>query len=188
MGWMQTGRACMAAVRALPPLHRQAVPCSQLTLPTHAPILPRRAWDYAKPLLLAPAMNTFMWDSPFTAQHLAVVTQLGATVSCGCCSAAHVAAGGCLVSGQVIKPALASEDQDVVSSEAVCAAARPCANPHPTPPHPTHAPQVIPPVSKRLACGDIGTGGMAAPEDIAAACRAALATAGLLPEAQPATN
>ncbi|PRW44355.1 G8 domain-containing [Chlorella sorokiniana] len=78
-----------------------------------------RAWDFGKPLLLAPAMNTFMWDSPFTAQHLAAVTALGATV--------------------------------------------------------------VPPVSKRLACGDVGTGGMAAPEDIAAACRAALAAAGLLP-------
>ena len=48
------------------------------------------------------------------------------------------------------------------------------------PGHRPLAPQVVPPVSKRLACGDVGTGGMAAPEDIAAACRAALAAAGLL--------
>lgn len=86
-----------------------------------------RAWDFSKPLLLAPAMNTFMWDSPFTAQHLAAVTGLGATV--------------------------------------------------------------VPPVSKRLACGDVGTGGMAAPEDIAAACRDALVAAGLLPAGlQPAAE
>lgn len=27
-----------------------------------------RAWDWARPLLVAPAMNTAMWDHPFTAQ------------------------------------------------------------------------------------------------------------------------
>ena len=29
-------------------------------------------------------MNTFMWDSPFTARHLAACRDLGALVSCGC--------------------------------------------------------------------------------------------------------
>jgi len=29
-----------------------------------------RAWDFNKPLILAPAMNTFMWDSPITLRHL----------------------------------------------------------------------------------------------------------------------
>jgi phosphopantothenoylcysteine decarboxylase len=29
-----------------------------------------RAWDFAKPVILAPAMNTFMWDSPVTLRHL----------------------------------------------------------------------------------------------------------------------
>jgi phosphopantothenoylcysteine decarboxylase len=28
-----------------------------------------RAWDFAKPLVLAPAMNTRMWDSPVTRRH-----------------------------------------------------------------------------------------------------------------------
>lgn len=69
-------------------------------------------------LQVAPAMNTFMWDSPFTARHLTCCQELGVTV--------------------------------------------------------------IPPVSKRLACGDVGSGGMASPEDISAACRAALMAAGLL--------
>lgn len=54
---------------------------------------------------VAPAMNTFMWDSPFTAEHLARLTKLGV--------------------------------------------------------------RVIPPVSKALACGDIGAGAMASPADIA---------------------
>jgi phosphopantothenoylcysteine decarboxylase len=29
-----------------------------------------RAWDPAKPVLLAPAMNTLMWQHPFTRRHL----------------------------------------------------------------------------------------------------------------------
>eukprot|EP00742_Colponemidia_sp_Colp-10_P009908 GILJ01010843.1.p1 GENE.GILJ01010843.1~~GILJ01010843.1.p1 ORF type:complete len:192 (+),score=14.34 GILJ01010843.1:22-597(+) len=39
-----------------------------------------RAWDPAKPLLVAPAMNTYMWDHPFTAKHLAILRELGAHV------------------------------------------------------------------------------------------------------------
>ncbi|KXZ53881.1 hypothetical protein GPECTOR_6g799 [Gonium pectorale] len=81
-----------------------------------------RAWDFRKPLLLAPAMNTAMWASPFTARHLETLQQVGA------------AAGGAPGGGV----------------------------------------RVIPPVSKRLACGDEGTGAMASPEDIAIACRAAV--------------
>lgn len=29
-----------------------------------------RAWDPRKPIVVAPAMNTFMWNSPFTEKHL----------------------------------------------------------------------------------------------------------------------
>src|SRR5919112_1435668 len=29
-----------------------------------------RAWDFGKPVVLAPAMNTLMWDSPLTRRHL----------------------------------------------------------------------------------------------------------------------
>jgi phosphopantothenoylcysteine decarboxylase len=29
-----------------------------------------RAWDFAKPVILAPAMNTFMWESAVTLRHL----------------------------------------------------------------------------------------------------------------------
>jgi phosphopantothenoylcysteine decarboxylase len=29
-----------------------------------------RAWDFARPVILAPAMNTLMWDSPVTRRHL----------------------------------------------------------------------------------------------------------------------
>ena len=36
-----------------------------------------RAWDYSKPVFIAPAMNTFMWDNPFTQKHLDQVKDLG---------------------------------------------------------------------------------------------------------------
>jgi len=36
-----------------------------------------RAWDYSKPLFVAPAMNTLMWNNPFTKRHLQTVNQLG---------------------------------------------------------------------------------------------------------------
>ncbi|KAJ3078552.1 hypothetical protein HDU99_000525 [Rhizoclosmatium hyalinum] len=59
-----------------------------------------RAWDVSKPVLLAPAMNTHMWNHPFTSKHLAIV------------------------------------ESDLVY-------------------------KVIPPISKLLACGDLGMGAMA---------------------------
>ncbi|KAL5227339.1 hypothetical protein ABZP36_015604 [Zizania latifolia] len=63
-----------------------------------------RAWDYSKPVYVAPAMNTFMWDNPFTRCHLDAVGELGMSL--------------------------------------------------------------IPPVTKRLACGDYGNGAMAEPSEI----------------------
>jgi phosphopantothenoylcysteine decarboxylase len=33
-----------------------------------------RAWDSARPIVLAPAMNTLMWEHPATARHLAQIT------------------------------------------------------------------------------------------------------------------
>jgi phosphopantothenoylcysteine decarboxylase len=41
-----------------------------------------RAWDTSKPAILAPAMNTFMWQHPFTKRHLRAI---GAD-----CGASHV--------------------------------------------------------------------------------------------------
>ncbi|KAJ3208345.1 hypothetical protein HDU82_002583 [Entophlyctis luteolus] len=40
-----------------------------------------RAWDFSKPVLVAPAMNTHMWNHPFTNKHLKVAQEdLGYTV------------------------------------------------------------------------------------------------------------
>jgi len=38
-----------------------------------------RAWDRTRPLLFAPAMNTYMWDHPFTEKHISVLKELGYT-------------------------------------------------------------------------------------------------------------
>lgn len=39
-----------------------------------------RAWDFTKPLVVAPAMNTMMWEHPTTLQHLATLQEWGVTV------------------------------------------------------------------------------------------------------------
>ena len=39
-----------------------------------------RAWDYSKPLYVAPAMNTFMWNNPLTKRHLEAISELGITL------------------------------------------------------------------------------------------------------------
>ncbi|MCO5575319.1 hypothetical protein L7F22_029119 [Adiantum nelumboides] len=39
-----------------------------------------RAWDYSKPIFIAPAMNTLMWENPFTQRHLESVKDLGFTI------------------------------------------------------------------------------------------------------------
>ncbi|KAJ7564438.1 hypothetical protein O6H91_02G017600 [Diphasiastrum complanatum] len=39
-----------------------------------------RAWDFSKPVFVAPSMNTFMWDSPFTVRHLTAIEELGVII------------------------------------------------------------------------------------------------------------
>ena len=82
-----------------------------------------RAWDFARPVVLAPAMNTQMWNSPVTRRHLGqILTDWGTT-----------------------QPA---EPWSLDAAEAVFA---------------RHCPAIrlVAPTAKRLACGDIGVGGMA---------------------------
>jgi phosphopantothenoylcysteine decarboxylase len=95
-----------------------------------------RAWDPAKPVVLAPAMNTLMWQNPFTRRHLrALAADFGA---------GHL-------------PGHLDEDLLVTLMNERCRGLR-----------------VAPPVSKLLACGDVGVGAMAAVPDVAAAVRASL--------------
>jgi phosphopantothenoylcysteine decarboxylase len=88
-----------------------------------------RAWDFSKPVILAPAMNTLMWNSPVTLRHLRQILE-----------------------DRALTPVPAGWTLD----EAPEVFAR-------------HAPRVIlvPPQSKRLACGDIGIGAMAEVTSIA---------------------
>ncbi|KAF4348976.1 hypothetical protein F8388_010022 [Cannabis sativa] len=39
-----------------------------------------RAWDYKKPIFIAPAMNTLMWTNTFTERHLMALDELGITL------------------------------------------------------------------------------------------------------------
>ncbi len=92
-----------------------------------------RAWNFARPVILAPAMNTLMWDSPVTRRHLA---QLLADRGDG----------------------KAPEGWTLADADAIFA---------------RHAPGIVlvPPQSKRLACGDIGLGAMAEVVSIAEVVR-----------------
>lgn len=76
-----------------------------------------RAWDVARPVVLAPAMNTLMWDHPMTARHLAAVATDAKRLT------------------------------------------------------------FVGPITKALACGDVGVGAMAEVADIAEAVTASLAQA-----------
>jgi phosphopantothenoylcysteine decarboxylase len=95
-----------------------------------------RAWDPARPVLLAPAMNTFMWEHPLTARHLRQ-------------TAADAGAA---------PPDSVALDDVPGWINAHCGKLR-----------------VIAPISKQLACGDVGVGAMAGVPEIVAAVDRALA-------------
>jgi phosphopantothenoylcysteine decarboxylase len=90
-----------------------------------------RAWDPARPVVLAPAMNTLMWDHPLTARQL---RQFAGDANAG--------------------DAPADLDLEMLMDWIN----RHCAKLY-----------IAPPVSKRLACGDVGVGAMASVEEIVAA-------------------
>ena len=90
-----------------------------------------RAWDWARPVVLAPAMNTLMWEHPLTRRHL---LQLGGDLA-----------------GALPPPAASAEEAIAWIHSA------------------TPRLRVVGPQSKKLACGDVGMGGLAEVADIAAA-------------------
>jgi len=90
-----------------------------------------RAWDPARPVVLAPAMNTLMWEHPLTGRHLR-----------------ELAAGA----GAASPPADLDLDNLIRWMNQACPRLR-----------------VVAPQSKRLACGDVGVGGLAEVKDIVAA-------------------
>jgi phosphopantothenoylcysteine decarboxylase len=102
-----------------------------------------RAWPAGKPVVLAPAMNTTMWENRFTARHLrAVAADFGA---------------GHLPGHLENEPLIAQINDRAVGL------------------------RVVPPISKRLACGDVGVGAMAEVSEVLAAVGELLAAAALTP-------
>jgi phosphopantothenoylcysteine decarboxylase len=96
-----------------------------------------RAWDWSRPVILAPAMNTLMWEHPLTRRHL---LQLGGDLS-----------------GKSPPSANSAEEAVGWIHQA------------------TPRLRIVGPQSKKLACGDVGMGGLAEVADIAAAVRELLA-------------
>jgi phosphopantothenoylcysteine decarboxylase len=87
-----------------------------------------RAWDQSRPAVLAPAMNTFMWEHPATHCHLRQVA---------------------LDAGADSLPEAGPRDELIVEINQRCPRLR-----------------IVAPQSKRLACGDVGVGGLADIEEI----------------------
>jgi phosphopantothenoylcysteine decarboxylase len=98
-----------------------------------------RAWDPTRPVVLAPAMNTLMWEHPLTVRHLRQITETAA--------------------GQPV-PKLADADALIEWMKA-------------------NVPRlhIVPPITKRLACGDVGQGAMAEVEEVVAVVTACLSAA-----------
>ena len=92
-----------------------------------------RAWDFSRPVVLAPAMNTMMWQSPVTLRHLRQ-----------------------LIADHSTSESIPGWNLD----QAPEVFAQACPNLI-----------LIPPQSKRLACGDLGIGAMAEVPTIAEVVR-----------------
>jgi phosphopantothenoylcysteine decarboxylase len=90
-----------------------------------------RAWEPTRPILLAPAMNTLMWQHPLTRRHLQALCE---------------------------EEGLPCELDDLIAA----------LNARPGPY------RIVPPISKRLACGDVGVGAMAELDVIVAAVQQSL--------------
>ena len=90
-----------------------------------------RAWEHPRPIVLAPAMNTLMWESPQTARHLRTLLE------------DHGVEGAALPRARLPEAYL----------------------PHFGEPSCPHL-HLVGPISKRLACGDTGVGGMASVEEL----------------------
>jgi phosphopantothenoylcysteine decarboxylase len=94
-----------------------------------------RAWERGRPVVLAPAMNTLMWEHPATARHLRQLAEdLGA--------------------GRAPQELPLTELIAWINGKSV-------------------ALRIAAPISKRLACDDVGIGAMAGRDDIIEVVRAA---------------
>ena len=104
-----------------------------------------RAWDPNRPVILAPAMNTLMWEHPLTAQHLRQIAASPFVIPPLGGSRAQPPEGGTATR----VPSRLDPEQLMDWINQNCPRLR-----------------IVPPVSKRLACGDVGVGAMAAVTEI----------------------
>ncbi len=125
-----------ADLLAVAPLDANTLAKLALGLSDNALTCVLRAWDFARPVVLAPAMNTRMWESPVTRRHLAqILDDRG--------------------------DGRAPDGWTLAEADAVFA---------------RHAPGIVlvPPMARRLACGDVGVGAMAEVAAIAEVVRGVL--------------
>ncbi len=94
-----------------------------------------RAWDTSRPIVLAPAMNTLMWEHPLTKRHLRLLAE------------DHGA--GSLPQEFVVPPS-GGRPPDLGLDELIAHINGTCPRL-----------RIVAPQSKRLACGDVGVGGLA---------------------------
>jgi len=64
-----------ADVLAIAPLDANTLAKLALVITDNCLTCVYRSWDRTKPIVLAPAMNTLMWDHPATARHLAQIRE-----------------------------------------------------------------------------------------------------------------
>lgn len=138
-----------------------------------------RAWDWRKPLLLAPAMNTRMWEHPLTSRQLKEIISFPA--SAGVTAAeAHPGSAACAeAAASLLLPGDGSAAAAPAASPAAGGSGRAdtLAIEPKMPAVSKPGVTVVEPVIKALACGDVGRGAMATVETIAAAVTAALGLA-----------
>ena len=117
-----------------------------------------RAWDPNRPVILAPAMNTLMWEHPLTSQHLRQIA--AGRAECGM----RNAEGG----SQGEQTSEVSKTSEVSAFRTPFEAPEPLDLEHLMDWINQNCPKlrIVPPVSKRLACGDVGVGAMAAVPEI----------------------
>nr|AGU68164.1 phosphopantothenoylcysteine decarboxylase [Crithidia acanthocephali] len=133
-----------------------------------------RAWEVrAKPVIVCPAMNSAMWTHPLTATQL---SQLETIYMDPQTCAARKAVAAEAEQPATTEPATRQQESATTNTTAAVPAGADAATPICEAAHlpPTLAEsmfQIVGPVSKRLACGDIGIGGMASVEEIAAHIR-----------------
>jgi phosphopantothenoylcysteine decarboxylase len=95
-----------------------------------------RAWDVARPVILAPAMNTLMWEHPLTVRHLRQLADDAAGRS---------------------PPEGLNAEQLIEWTNAHCVKLR-----------------IVGPITKQLACGDVGVGAMAEVDEVVAVVQASV--------------